>query len=588
MAATSSLLKSAESTRKKIRQQQDAEVAYQYQLSAKTYEDFLAYSKYLEDRQESVNNPAERLSYSKNINSARSGYISNEIQRQTISVMEGRSTNTDKYNAMVGLYRQAVDNGNYDLAQSLVSQLDSLSIRIQNEAEAGQRAAATMALNGVKSITGLIKKIQTGDAELTLADGRVVKPLSVLDGELRGEGNTATGNYWLEVRNTIEAIQAVVADAYMGATTQEAVDWIEEKYGKVLDGTYEYPTAAGKLTGQEVELAYGSSAAGNPLYSVATTRDETTGETRYKFSKNKVDDFVWVFNDDGTVSAVETRAKALDQQQSLDARINADGTINRAKEGEQGYDKNALSIRQKLTDLGYSGFESNDDGTFSIIDPEGVIYDRASIMPDGSVRFFGEPGQYSGDQSGLYEINLGSGGRREVAPDETSMFGTASSFGGLISSPTETGRRVAASLVASNSNRYGVLSGASPISSATDISGSAIPVKGFNLQGTSNLLQNAESIVKENRAIEAANILQQAQAFNLNQTPVQQLAQNNAPIRQLQVVKPATPAKISVAPPPKLPAVNVAPLTTNQGSNLQGGGGNGPTAVPRVKQPWEY
>jgi len=156
MAGVTSLLKAAQATQKKIRTQQDAEVAYEWDLSEKTYDQYLSYKSYLEDTSKNISDPSEALSYRKKINSAYSGYVSNEIQRQSINVIEGKGNNTDKYNTMFGLYDAALKNGNYDLAQSLNLQLDNLSVKIQNEHEQAQRVAGQMAAYEVKSVKALV------------------------------------------------------------------------------------------------------------------------------------------------------------------------------------------------------------------------------------------------------------------------------------------------------------------------------------------------------------------------------------------------------------------------------------------------
>lgn len=584
MAAVSSLLKSAQATQKRILKQEEAEIAFEWAQSAKTYDQFLEYSKYLDNNASKSSDPSEVLSYRKAIDSARQGYVSNEIQRQTINVMEGRATNSDKYSTMVGLYRQAVENGDYDLAQSLNSQLDSLSIQIQNEFESAQRVAGTMAMNGVKSLNKLVKKIESGDELVELPDGTVIKPISMLNQELSQAGNSEA-DYFGEILRTATALQNVVADAYLGATTQDAVDAIEAKYSGVLDGTKDFKTAAGNLNLQEMDTAYRSALANNPIYSVSTTRDPNTGETAYKLSKNKIDDFVWTYNDDGTVSATEVTAKVPDPFQTLSAKTNDDGSINTDPKAE------GSTVEQRLADLGYFA-EKNDDGTIKVTTPEGEIFDRAAIMPDGTIRYFGEPGQFSGGQAGLYEVNLKDGGRREVSADETSMFGVESKFGGLISKPTDQGVRITEALAGVTKQSRDKLSGALPIAVGLDTSGRALPVSGANLQGATQVLQGASATAAVLSAQEAArnsavNMLQNAQVFNLNQTPVQQFAQSGAPVKQLSVSKPKPLPSISVAKPTPTPAVVVQPLMTPQGQNLQGGGGTGATAVPRVLRPWE-
>lgn len=166
MASMSSLLKSAEATRKRIRQQQDAEIDFEWQLSAKTYEDYQAYAKYLQNRADTITDPTDQLSYRKKINTVRSGYISNEIQRQSINVLEGRATNQQKKDEIVRLFYMAADEGNLDLAQSLRLQIDNLDLRIQSEAESAQALAGKMAALNAKSIDDAVDQLKGYQAEL--------------------------------------------------------------------------------------------------------------------------------------------------------------------------------------------------------------------------------------------------------------------------------------------------------------------------------------------------------------------------------------------------------------------------------------
>lgn len=152
MATVSALLRSAETRARRLRELEDSQIAFDWQQSAKTYEDFQAYSGYLESRLVGTADPAQQLGYQKSIASARSGYISNEIQRGSIDVIEGRGTNIDKYNRMLDLYYMARDHNQYDLATSMHLQLDRLSVTIQNEADATARARSA----GTKANTDYI------------------------------------------------------------------------------------------------------------------------------------------------------------------------------------------------------------------------------------------------------------------------------------------------------------------------------------------------------------------------------------------------------------------------------------------------
>ena len=573
MAGTSALLRSAEARRSKILQQEDALVAYEYSQSTKTYDDFLSYSNYLNERSSKTSDISKRLSYQKNIDSAQSGYFSNEIQRQSINVVEGRGSNTDKYSKMVSLYNQALNNGNYDIAQSLNLQLDNLSVSIQNEQEAGQKAASTMALNSVKSLKKLVEKFKNGDELIQLPDGTVIKPLSMLGAETKQNGTTSSESlgYFGEALRTVLALKDTVESAYVAASTQDAVDEIDSKFRGILDNTTEFKTAAGNLTLGEIDTAYRSAIANNPLYSPVSSYDSQTGQQVFKLKKNQVDDFVWTRNDDGSYNATQVVNKIVNSQQKLSAKITDEGyflgsspnsgksTVNNGKT-EINSDA-GVSVNDRLKTLGYET-DSEENGVFNLITPQGTY--EATVQPNGSIRYFGDPNQSSQGQAGLYEISIFDGSVRDVAPDETSIFGTPSLFGGQLSRASEEGRNIIKSL----SGVYKPASelfgrGATITNINNDFTGRSIPAVGSNLQGTSSLLSQAGQ--QRAQTLKAAETLQplaqtniqSSSLSNLNKTPVQQFASNGRPLTLLEVAKPLTPRNLSVAAPiPTAPIAN--------------------------------
>lgn len=563
MASTTALLKSAASRREKIRAQEDALVAFNWSQSEKTYDQFLAYTDYLNKRLDSTLDPSKALSYTKDIVSARKGYTSNEIQRQTQNVLEGRNSTSDKFEAVKALYFQAQDNGDYDLALSLRGQLDRLNIQQQNENDAAQRAAGTLAMNGVKQLGDMVKLFKDGNKLIEMPDGTVIKPLAMLNNEVTASGDSPYG-YFAEARATIQALTQTVYDAYQGATTQDAVDAIAEKYGDIIDGTKGFLKVAGQselLNAQDIELAYRSALANNPLYSPVASYDEATGQQKFTLKKNAVDDFVWIRNDDGTYQGVQTRTKLESPYQNLDTKITNEGYVVRADgttgTGEKVKTDDTMSIGNRLKTLGIQA-TNNSDGTLTITLPTGEQF-QGVIQPDGNIRYFGEPGDYSGGQAGLYEINLFTGDKREVSPDETSSFGTRSVFGGNLSNADETGKNIMSSLSGILKPKSDLFSPMAHINGVDTNMGLGTNASSSAFQGaTSKLLQDSQQLQKTAAAQEVANNqqIQKAGALNLNQTPVPQTAVNGAPIRQLTVQPVATP-RVTVAAPTPAPSVKV-------------------------------
>lgn len=142
--SVSSLISSARSAYEREQAYQDQIAAYEWDLSAKTAEDHDKYVGYLTKRNKELEtrDPAKALTFASKINSTRSSFASKEIQRASIAVNYGQGTDSDKYNKMMGLYQNAVNNGDYDLAQNLEAQLGTLQIKIMNAQEAAANAAS--------------------------------------------------------------------------------------------------------------------------------------------------------------------------------------------------------------------------------------------------------------------------------------------------------------------------------------------------------------------------------------------------------------------------------------------------------------
>lgn len=142
--SVSSLISSARSAYEREQAYQDQIAAYEWDLSAKTAEDHDKYVGYLTKRNKELEtrDPAKALTFASKIDSTRSSFASKEIQRASIAVNYGQGTDSDKYNKMMGLYQNAVNNGDYDLAQNLEAQLGTLQIKIMNAQEAAANAAS--------------------------------------------------------------------------------------------------------------------------------------------------------------------------------------------------------------------------------------------------------------------------------------------------------------------------------------------------------------------------------------------------------------------------------------------------------------
>lgn len=130
---TSALLKTQKSRQQEIWNQEDALRDYEWTLSDKSPEAYAAYVQHYKNR---MNNPQadgdKMLTYQKRLTSANKAYVSNEIQRASIDIIEGRQPEEYKIQVLEQMYIQAYQLGDMDLAQSLRYQLDNQYVQQQN------------------------------------------------------------------------------------------------------------------------------------------------------------------------------------------------------------------------------------------------------------------------------------------------------------------------------------------------------------------------------------------------------------------------------------------------------------------------
>lgn len=622
MAGTSSLLRSAASTQKKIAEQQDAQVAYDYSLSAKTYQDFQQYSEYLNSRRGVYSNDASKLlTLEKTVNAARKAYTTNEIQRANIDIIEGRSTSQDKYQKLTDLFYQAVDNNDYDQATSLNLQLDNLSVKMQNEAQvAADKAlsdAKAFGAAGAKANATLLTNLEKGVNYITLPNGDVVKPLAMVSDEIQKTGGAALANGnqdnpLLAARETVDAIRQSVIHQYENATTQDEVDKLEQKYGAGLanlDKAVTFDFGGKKLNAQDLETAYQNDKINNPIYHLQAKFNEATGKNEFKLVDNNVDHIEYTRQTDPqtgqeyyTPTVVRTSQDKVnfgqsDQGRGLGTQLTNSGEIIGG--GSNTGDIN-LGTGKAKRDEGQSignrlktfGIEAKQNGTTLQIKLPGDVERTATIQPDGSVRYLDDQGQIV--EIGLVDRTLygdttppdqrtgeKAGQPRIVSADETSSFGTASNFGGQLSKAGAQGQgylnnfRNADPLkqlapVDLRQSRITGVGNATPgtINVGNNFSGAGAPVLSGLLQSANftqgNVQKELQAKAQQLRLqaeSEAANRLQQSQVFNLNQTPVQQFANNGVIKRQLSVTPLPAQPRVYVAPPaptPKITSVGVA------------------------------
>lgn len=130
---TSALLKTQKSRQNEIWGQEDSLKDYEWTLSDKSPEAYAAYIQHYKNRMNSPQADGDKmLTYQKRLSSANKAYTSNEIQRASIDIIEGRQPEEYKIQVLEDMYTQAYQLGDMDLAQSLRYQLDNQYVQQQN------------------------------------------------------------------------------------------------------------------------------------------------------------------------------------------------------------------------------------------------------------------------------------------------------------------------------------------------------------------------------------------------------------------------------------------------------------------------
>lgn len=432
MASISSLLKSAESAQKRIRQQQDAEVAYEWQLSAKTYGDFQAYSSYIDDQSKKTNDPSELLSYRKSGDSARSGYISNEIQRESIDVLEGRSTNTQKKDSMTRLFFQAVDAGNLDLAQGLNLQIDNLDLRIQQEAEAAQALAGKMAALNAKSVEDAVDTLESYQTELNdLYKEKGVKKFTEEMAGYAKELGVEPGDFFGMHLRLAQEINATYDNVLKSDTDPDN----QRKFQKAKNAfNTQASIALPGANGSELKVSYqdlvdqaDAARTGQTVFRTVQTSDGTV------FERNKETGFVWGRDENGAYRAITTYQPKTDYTSgAYKTKIDSKGNViyldsTGAEVAIKGKDGNLKGINGKnIEDAAKRDYKDLlEQGGFNVISSDGDYIEIAN------------PGNIPGVVSETLRLYTNREGKLQIVGEDDQLFNldfdeTTGNFKGIL------------------------------------------------------------------------------------------------------------------------------------------------------------
>ena len=184
MAGSSSLLRSAASRRAAIQNEKNRIADMEWGLSAKTADDLAIYNLHYNDASLRASS-SDKISIQNKITTATRAFRTGEIQRSSIDVLEGTSTNSSKQDLLIGFYKEAVANGDMNQAQSLRLQIDNLQNTIISEQKAQMNLATQAFNNGYTDAKAYVSDLLNGSAS-PFSDPRIT--INNLNNDFRTSG----------------------------------------------------------------------------------------------------------------------------------------------------------------------------------------------------------------------------------------------------------------------------------------------------------------------------------------------------------------------------------------------------------------
>jgi hypothetical protein len=399
--SVSSLLKSAQSTQAKIQAANDAEVAFEWQSSAQTYDDYLAYHKYLDDQAAKTTDPTKLLTYSTTQRSALRSYQSNEIQRASQEIQYGSASIQDKQQLIENLVNQAQAIGDENQVQNLISQWNTLSIQAQNQADAAAATArstgsanATAANTALKNQvydlvnqTGALKDVFVQAINQSGTPQDAAKNIDAINKQLPPDQQIDPSTGVFDIASAYaDTVSAVYKQAIQVAGDVATANDLAKEYDKFAKGTIlTLPSPSGseiKLNAQDVQKQVALSNVGQSMFT------ESAGPGGKTYIQNKIDNYEFGHDQNGNVVAIPTySATGMDFNQNVtDLQGNA---INDSKTKKQ------ANYKQLLQNAGFQVVSNNGVNTIQDITGQNRLNgsDTAQIYltEDGRLQFVQTP-----------------------------------------------------------------------------------------------------------------------------------------------------------------------------------------------------
>lgn len=406
----SSLISSAESSAKKSRAYQDRVAAFEWENSQKNEGDYLEYLQYLQNRQEGAVDPSERLSYETTIRSARRGYISEELQRETIRIVQGGGSTLQKLNRALELADLAYQNGDLNSAQNIYAQALNLEVKWQNEQMAQYKSSIAQAKSNARNATIYRDKVLKEDGNVWVVSDKTNKLLEIptlpkIIREFESNPDGFADKYAYLAKEFGEGTEFGYLDA-IATVMEAAVVHLRNEGDKYVDidptitmDLYEKAdsfansnvTIAGHTFNGYQEIQETRVAEHNlqPRFNVVTTLDG-----KAKLEENKgVNDVIYVRRADGTIGTQRPVQETIfDDKLSNTLREAGLTVVGRDEDGKNllirteagelfGVNAN-IRTEATVTDEGRVKFVDPDTGKIMFFDPANREFIRQDINPE--------------------------------------------------------------------------------------------------------------------------------------------------------------------------------------------------------------
>jgi hypothetical protein len=591
----SALVKSAAGIATQIADYKDKMASLQWNSSAQTEADYATYSQYLDGRIKtlsssgSLSTASKALTLTGTLQSANRSYVSNSIQRTSQAILEGNGTPTDKQNALIGFYKQAISNGDENLAQNIRSQYDTLNQQIQY-----QQQVATTAQAALDKANASAQAAGYSDAA-SMYEG-VLKQLGQVIGA-GGQGNLTKDLKQFVTNNAasfkalgvtlpagsaptdgalIQGIMSASAAANYKASQATAVtdpiassNYLQTAQG-ILDGTKQFT-----IGGSSMNFNDATAFAQNPsTFFIKTTGIDASGKPTYGFAPTAVTGYqydqqgniqpIYATNDQTTYDALNTN----DQKQTvtdLQAAgftvkiVNGQVQATQSTDGKNAFFNNAI---------GNYGFPK--DAAF-IVNKTGTGYQFAPVNDSSTAPHLLTLSKDNTGKFGIYEQNFNPVNKSQ----SYNLIGQFDGFNAVQNTVTQSADR-ASSLAGALQQKFGT---GTPLTN--DYINSTIPdlaKQYFN--GNNDLAKSAVTSFVQPIQYNTANPKSVPAAGIVPKNAANQsIAQNTAQILGIPMIGPvnnSTPAaapKVSAPAPVKTPA---APPSI---------AGNGMISIPNGSKP---